>query len=949
MKKWVSRILAPAVLVAAAAVQSFGVDAGRALHLQSFLTPETSVQDPDSLEFKPLERPVLSHEDSLSMQRADSLRMSRDRFYIDSIRAQIDSFGYDYLDSVVLARLDSLEAIYAEPVFNPADTIRIPEGLELTDPFKYRYYIAIKDTATLRHTRDSLRAIPDSAELARLDSLYFKDSTEVARWKEQVYYNSLSRSERKRYDAEKALPGKIHRIDSILNRKDSIKAHKDSVKEATPRILDTYIVPDSLQYKRILLWTHVPAVNEVKLQKVDTSYNYNFYDYPFYKEDVEVTYLGISGSAVQNNNFFKRHEEDNVPFYSPYQVYSYSPETLPQYNTKTPFTELCYWGTLFTNQKKEESNIRVRTTQNITPNLNLHLEYHRYGGKGLLQNESTDNRTAVVSTNYAGKRYLMHAGYIYNKVGRGENGGAVDQVGDFNWIKDTTVTDVREIDVYLTKASSLMKKHTFFLDQSYRIPFSFLAGRKERKAEKIYKDSLMTYGDSVEIAEYLAWEAEQINPIDTMYKDVTSAFFGHSSELSMFRRTYDDEIGMSDKHGREFYEHYFLHPTTSADSMRVMRLDNKVYMRLQPWKADGVVSKIDVGIGDKLNQFYDFNPDSYLGAKSNVVYNNVYAYAGVQGQFRKYIHWDADGKYTFLGHEINDFSVGANLDVNFYPFRRHKDSPLNLNAHFETSLKEPAFYEQHVHTNHFFWDNDFRKISTTKVQAGLDIPRWKLEAGFGYAMLTNNIYYDNKAIVQQNQDLMSVITATLRKDFSLWKVLHLDNSALLQFSSRPDVVPLPLLSLNLRYYVQFDVVKNVMQMQLGANAFFTTKWNMPGYNPVLGVFYNQDEAKYGNCPYIDAFVNVQWKNACVFLKVVNVNMGKPFEETDYFSAHHYIKPVRALKFGIYWPFYVQPGSGHSHNHGTGNSSTGSNRGGGNAGGGNRGGSGPGGMARLNNR
>ena len=117
----------------------------------------------------------------------------------------------------------------------------------------------------------------------------------------------------------------------------------------------------------------------------------------------------------------------------------------------------------------------------------------------------------------------------------------------------------------------------------------------------------------------------------------------------------------------------------------------------------------------------------------------------------------------------------------------------------------------------------------------------------------------------------------------------------------------PLLALNLRYYIQFDVVKKVMQMQIGANGTFTTKWYAPAYNPVLGVFFNQEKEKFGNCPYIDLFVNIQWKKASIFIKYMNVNMGWPNKSADYFTAAGYISTQRAIKFGIAWPFYIQPG------------------------------------------
>ena len=585
-------------------------------------------------------------------------------------------------------------------------------------------------------------------------------------------------------------------------------------------------------------------------------------------------------------------------------MYGYTPENLPFYNTKTPYTELAYWGTLFANKEKEESNIKILTTQNILPEWNVTVEYHRFGSNGMLQNESTDNRTFTASTNYLGKRYLMHAAYIFNRVKRSENGGMVDNF----WIRDTTV-DAREINVNLSNASNKITRNTVFLDQSYRIPFSFInknGTRKERLRAKVYRDSIFASGDSLAIEKLLVDESRKEEEArDSVNRNITTAFIGHSSEYSVFTKLYKDQI--TDENGKNFYNNkFYINPTSSADSMRVMRLENRIYLRLQPWKADGIVSKLDVGIGDKLLNYYRFNSLDYLAKGRNAVENSVYLYAGAQGQYKKYLNWDATGRYTFLGYEVNDFGVDANVSFRMFPFRKDRNSPLELNAHFETTLKEPDYYQQHFMSNHYKWDNTFSKISTTKIEAALDIPRWQLQASFGYALLGNNIYYGTDGTVQQNTTPMSVLTASLMKNFRLWK-FHLDHKALLQISSNESVMPLPLLALNLRYYLQFDVVKKVMQMQIGADGRFTTKWYAPAYNPVLGVFHNQTETKYGNCPDIDLFVNIQWKRACIFIKVINVGMGWPNDKADYFSAHHYIHSQRAIKVGIFWPFYVQSG------------------------------------------
>ena len=900
MKKMVAKIWVPALLVMIAAVQSLGIDVHRAVRLWSLA---------DSLALTRLDDTT-----GTDAAPADSLR-------IDSIITGLfpaDSTAADSLASDSTA----VDSTILDTLFLTArDTIKVPDSLKETDPFFYKYYIAVKDSTTRFQVRDSLIMAGDTLELMKFDSLYVKDSTETAIARHNAWYASLTRKERKKYDAEQKLPALIAAANRKIEIKDSIRAYKDSVIEATPRILETFAFPDSMHYKRIVTWKHdryFHTLEGLRDQSVDTSFNYNFHDLPIFREDVNASWLGVSGSPAQLYNYFKRQETDNAVFYTPYQIWSYTPENLPQFNTKTPYTELDYYGTLFANKEKEESNIRIRTTQNITPELNILLEYHRFGSRGMLKNEDTDNRNVVMAANYTGKKYLMHTGYIYDRIEKGENGGVVDT----KMIRDTVV-DPRELDVYLSNARNSLKRNTLFLDQTYRIPFTFLdkeyrAKKKEEKLRMAVKDSIMATGDSLAIAAYneqeadrLEKEAETAAASDTLKTDITTAFIGHSSEYSVYRKKYTDNI--TDAFGKEFYnDRFYINPTQSQDSLRVMKFENRLFIRLQPWKSDGIVSKLDVGLGDKLANYFNFKPSDYIQGQSNVLMNSAYLYAGAQGQYQKYLEWDAFGKYSFLGYEANDFTIKANAVFKLYPFRKDRKSPLELKAHFETNLKEPDYYQQHLYTNHYRWDNDFGKISTTKVEGTLSIPRWKLDASFGYALLDNNIYYDTLGIVRQNTKPMSVMTASLRKDFKVWK-FHFDHRLLFQLSSDKEVMPLPMLGLNFRYYAEFDVVKNAMTMQIGANGTFTTKWYAPAYNPVLGVFHNQNKEQYGNCPYIDAFVNVQWKRVSVFLKAVNLNMGWPNESADYFSAAGYIAPQRAFKIGITWPFYVQAGRNNSGN------------------------------------
>ena len=117
------------------------------------------------------------------------------------------------------------------------------------------------------------------------------------------------------------------------------------------------------------------------------------------------------------------------------------------------------------------------------------------------------------------------------------------------------------------------------------------------------------------------------------------------------------------------------------------------------------------------------------------------------------------------------------------------------------------------------------------------------------------------------------------------------------------MLPLPKLALNLRWYVDIDVVKDVMNAQIGVNAIVNSRWYAPAFSPDIGQFHLQEREKYGNIPYCDIFANIQWKRASIFIKYTNA-FRESWDRPEYFSAYHYIKPASGIKFGIHWPFYA---------------------------------------------
>ena len=916
------------------------------------------------------------------------------------------------------------------------DSLAGPDSLVIPDS------LSVSDSSVVS---DSL-LLPDS--LAAADSLTQSDSTAADSVKvltKRELKRMAKDSVRKVKDAYKDSVAMVkqHKADSIHHIKDRIRTVKDSIRWSRPRVLETVFLPDSLYYDRIISWTTGTRVNEYRHADMDTTFNDWYTEYPFYKEDIDAVYLGTVGSAVQNVNFFKRREFDIFKAYAPYITYSHTPENMPFFNTKAPYTELAYWGTIFAFKDKEETNVRFMHTQNITPAWNLAVLFQGWKAAGILQKEATANNSLEVTTNYLGKRYVMNAGFIHHNIDREENGG----IQDSYMVRDTTV-DAKTIAVNLQNARNKLSRNTFFINHSYDILLesdlarmtkamdadsaftatvdslikvkmaayersvdaAVAAVKAKAAAEARAADSLAALADStaamlmdtlgtaldstgavLDSAGVMIDSAEAVSDsvvtaVDTasvagmaadsllsahvrdslsaqvpdslssvsMYASpedsiaavradsiatavadsllrasimdtlrpptedeivaslADSLLFGqagnsprltvgHIGEVSRFYRFYTDEI--TDEVGRNFYNNmFYINPTSSADSMRLFTVENKLFFKLQPWKRDAIVSEISGGVGYQWNSIYAFRPDMFLTGNRNIHQHNMYLYAGASGEYKKYLNWGATAQYSFLGYYQNDFNVDAHVGVSFYPFK-DKSEPITLNGRFSTSLKEPDWFSQHYYSNHYVWDNDFGKTSTTKVEASLDIPKWKMEAYFGYALVNNYLYNDTLGIARQNTGLINVMSAYLRKDFKIWW-FHLDNQILFQYSSDKNTLPLPMLTFHMRYYIEMEAVKNVLTVQLGADARMNTPYYAPAYNPALGTFQLQTRELIGYNPYIDIFLNLQWKRVNIFLKVINVGEGWPTGASS-FSAYHYIRPTLGFKFGIHWPFYIE--------------------------------------------
>ena len=687
-------------------------------------------------------------------------------------------------------------------------------------------------------------------------------------------------------------------IERLLGKKEGqgTEQSADSTQaEKAKKPLESFFFDDSLRNRLIFSWKVRPGFNQIDTLTVDTLLNRFQVDYPFMLPDVGSAYLGNLGGASQRLNYTGRPDQRDFTFLNAYDAYLLTPERAPYFNVKRPFTNMSWYMSGQTKQAEEQ--LRIVHAQNISPSSGFNLYYLNRGTKGMYRWQRAKDKNLSLAYGHTGKRYSVHTGYIYNMAQLRENGG-IRWDGD---IGDLEIERPDEIGVRMTDAYNEFKTNTFYITQAYGVPL------------------------------------QRVTDLDFSIADKSSIFVGHALEYTAAHRKYTDTKngtlfrrgdpageGYGDEEARSYYDHWFIHPDQTLDSMRESRLDNKVFAQIQPWNRDGIIGTIDGGIGFSMHRYYMANPhDEYIHATGRTVRkNDTYIYGSVQGKFRKYMGWNAGINYHVVGFRSQDIRLNAQLNMSAYIQSR----PVTLSFSGYMDNRTPGYWTQNFTSNHFVWnDNPLNKELVTQLEGKLDIPSAGLEAGVWQNITTDKIYYgygqDRDAagnriytvMPQQHSDALSVTGAYLMKRLQ-FGILHMNHRVLLQKSSNEEVVSLPLVSAYASYYLDFNVVRGVLHMQVGIGGWYNTEYYAPGYNPAIMQFHNQNfnkdasgeyvdaPVKLGNYPYLDAFAAAKWKRMRVLIKFQHVN-DELFGRANFFSALHYPLNRRMLKLGFSWSFY----------------------------------------------
>ena len=212
--------------------------------------------------------------------------------------------------------------------------------------------------------------------------------------------------------------------------------------------LESYFFSDSVRSLNNFRWNVRRDYNRVEIGPLDTTLTDWRIDYPFYREEVGDIAQGALGQASLPMNYFRRPQNFDFGFASPYYAYTYDMENVPFYNTKKPIIRMTY---LESGQKRfREENFNIMHAQNVSPTTGFNVDYKARGTRGQYIWSRTKNHNLAVAFNHTGKRYSVHAAYYNNHIEQQENGGVVG-----TWaIADTTFQMPSGVDRKSTRLNS---------------------------------------------------------------------------------------------------------------------------------------------------------------------------------------------------------------------------------------------------------------------------------------------------------------------------------------------------------------------------------------------------------------------------------------------------------------------------------------------------------------
>ena len=595
-------------------------------------------------------------------------------------------------------------------------------------------------------------------------------------------------------------------------------------------------------------------------------------------------------SPTQSRIYFDRQRKADFIFADAYAPYIIAPKDVQFYHTTTPYSSVGYKKGFVSDRDQNEINFMFTGNVNRRTNLGMTIDYLNSFGRFTSQEGKTVFGSVFGS--YNGDHYSLQAAFTWNTLSNFENGGLStpsDLQGNLN-PEDMPVK---------MQGMSAFRYLSGYLNHYYSI-----CVERERK---------VNYRERDEEGKWVKKDSIKIE-----YVPVTT--FRHVFETVDATKRYVEKTA-----NQRFYPNIYRNPIATNDSAACLTIKNTLSVTFEEefntWLKFGAMVyatnevqrhiapigqavELPVVAGGSPFGYPDslflpptmhLVPDTFYGQRWT---NNTYIGATLYKNRGKYIHYGFDGNVCLLGYKLGEFQVNGHLDAGF---KLGKDS-MTLSAKAYVRNETPDFYLQYYRSNHYRWENNFNKTYRFYVGGEIAYPtKWvKPKLNVSFENITQHIYFAEDGMPTQLDGNIQVLAADLQLDITTpW--VNLDNSIVYQHSSS-DALPLPTLAMYNNLYYHGTWVK-ALDVQIGIDMRFFTKYYAPILNPALGQFCTQQKEKVGNYPIMNVYANFYVKHIRLKLFAQYQHFNASFMNKQYYGMPAYPMAPDMFRAGLSWHFY----------------------------------------------
>jgi len=617
-----------------------------------------------------------------------------------------------------------------------------------------------------------------------------------------------------------------------------------------PQQQTTNTAKDSLNPEIYYFSVASPADRELL---VDTSlFNFHIYD-PVRQSKYDYVTTGNFGGAhraiVYQPLFHKGFE---AGFHN-YDLYQFSRQDVRYYQLEKAYSDI----NVAQGPSQDQVNVKGKFSKNISPNINLAIDYKRINDKGQYFNQQSKNTGFTVNSwyNSPSKRYLAFLSYTTNTIQQLENGGL-----DLSDTSGNISKDILPIGrpINTAQAESRYFQRDLVFSQYYDINNA--------------TDSLTTL--PIPTRKYTLFHQLSLKRNTYKFSDALS-----TTTAGFYENFQRDTRGI-----RHFIE---THQYENTFSIRTFRPINDQLRHRKGAHTKGTPTKtndlIELGL---THIFTDLNQEPL-----DSTINNLFLFARLNYTPSKRL---AIKTYAHFGalKQIGDYYIKGDFLLNV-PKIGQLEVGL-IAQHYAPNVLQRRL----IVTQQTIWNNQFSNTFENSLSASYLFPFLNLKVTGQIHRIKNHIYYNELAQATQANNTLNVLQFIASSSIK-WGGVLVENTFYLQNSDQAYFRLPSYYSIHRLSYTSV-LFKKVLDYQIGAQVRINSAYFADGFQPLFAQFHIQNQAQNTLYPTIDAFLNFKIKDFRFFINVENIYGF--FSPRFNFPIYSYPQFDGHTRFGFRWKF-----------------------------------------------